>query len=114
VLAHELGHYKHKHVWKRIALLRAGSLAFLWLLGRLIDAALVLRGLGMRQCQRHRRALVLFSLVLPVFSLPAGAADLRAVAQARIRSRRLRRRSRPPPATWSPRWSSSTATTPRR
>ncbi|MBL8502063.1 MAG: M48 family metallopeptidase [Rhodocyclaceae bacterium] len=69
VLAHELGHYKRRHVWKRIAVLALASLAFLWLLGRLIDAPWFYAGLGM-QGQDTAAALVLFSLAVPLFVFP--------------------------------------------
>ncbi|BBO20334.1 MAG: peptidase [Rhodocyclaceae bacterium] len=69
VLAHELGHYKRRHVWKRIGLLALASLAFLWLLGALIDAPWFYAGLGM-QAQGAAPALVLFSLVIPLFAFP--------------------------------------------
>ena len=69
VLAHELGHYKHRHVWKRIALLALASFAFLWLLGHLIDAPWFYEGLGMRS-QGTAPALVLFSLAIPAFTFP--------------------------------------------
>ena len=36
VLAHELGHYKLHHIWKRVALLFAVSFGLLWGLGQLI------------------------------------------------------------------------------
>ena len=69
MLAHELGHYKRRHVWKRIAVLALASLAFLWLLGRLIDAPWFYAGLGM-QGQDTAAALVLFSLAVPLFVFP--------------------------------------------
>lgn len=69
VLAHELGHYKRRHVWKRIAVLALASLGFLWLLGSLIDAPWFYRGLGM-QAQDTAAALVLFSLAVPLFVFP--------------------------------------------
>ena len=69
VLAHELGHYKRRHVWKRIGLLALASLAFLRLLGALIDAPWFYAGLGM-QAQGAAPALVLFSLVIPLFAFP--------------------------------------------
>jgi hypothetical protein len=59
-------------------------------------------------------ALLLFSLVLPVFSLSAGAADLEPLSRKHEYEADAYAASRPPPATWSPRWSSSTATTPPR
>lgn len=69
VLAHELGHYRHHHVWKRIAVLAAASLAFLALLGYLIDQPWFYAGLGM-QAQGTAPALTLFALALPVFLFP--------------------------------------------
>jgi STE24 endopeptidase len=69
VLAHELGHYRHRHVWKRIAVLAAASLAFLALLGYLIEQPWFYHGLGMSS-QGTAPALVLFALVLPVFLFP--------------------------------------------
>lgn len=69
VLAHELGHYRHRHVWKRIAILALGSLVFLALLGFLIDQPWFYRGLGM-EGQSTAAALVLFSLVIPLFVFP--------------------------------------------
>lgn len=69
VLAHELGHYKMHHIWKRIGLVALGSLGFLWLLGYLIDQPWFYQGLGMSG-QSTASALTLFSLVLPVFAFP--------------------------------------------
>ncbi|HTH94128.1 MAG TPA: M48 family metallopeptidase [Rhodocyclaceae bacterium] len=71
VLAHELGHYKHGHIKQRIAMLAVISLAFLWLLGQLIDADWFYAGLGMPY-QGTAVALILFSLVLPVFTFTLG------------------------------------------
>ena len=73
VLAHELGHFRHRHVAKRIALSSALSLAFLWLLGQLIDQPWFYAGLGV--CAGDTAAstamgLLLFSMVLPVFLFP--------------------------------------------
>jgi STE24 endopeptidase len=73
VLAHELGHYKRRHVWKRIAMMAALSLAMLWLLGQLIDQPWFYAGLKVGAgdtAQSTAMALILFSLVLPVFSFP--------------------------------------------
>ncbi len=69
VLAHELGHFRRHHVVQRIALMFATSLGFLWLLGQLIDAAWFYNGLGV-PAQNTALALILFSLVLPVFTFP--------------------------------------------
>ncbi len=69
VIAHELGHYKLHHIWKRLALMALGSLAFLWLLGYLIDQPWFYQGLGVTS-SGTAVALVLFSLVIPVFAFP--------------------------------------------
>ncbi len=69
VLAHELGHYRRRHVWKRIGVLALASFCFLWLLGSLIDAPWFYEGLGMAS-HGTAPALVLFSLVIPVFTFP--------------------------------------------
>lgn len=69
VLAHELGHFRKKHIVKRIVLMFAGSLAFLWLLGQLIDAPWFYAGLGV-PAQNTALALILFFLAIPVFTFP--------------------------------------------
>lgn len=69
VLAHELGHFRRRHVWKRLAFLAAASLALLWLLGHLIDLPWFYQGLGVTG-QSTAMALLLFSLALPVFAFP--------------------------------------------
>ncbi len=69
VLAHELGHFRKKHVVKHMVLMFAGSLAFLWLLGQLIDAPWFYAGLGV-SAQSTVLALTLFFLVMPVFTFP--------------------------------------------
>ncbi|MFZ2267154.1 MAG: M48 family metallopeptidase [Azonexus sp.] len=69
VLAHELGHFRKHHVIQRIVLMFAISLGFLWLLGQLIDAPWFYSGLGV-PTQNTALALVLFFLVIPVFTFP--------------------------------------------
>ena len=69
VLAHELGHFKRRHVIKRIALSGALSLAFLWLLGQLIDQPWFFAGLNVG-AGGTAMGLLLFSMVLPVFLFP--------------------------------------------
>ena len=69
VLAHELGHYKHHHIWKRVALIGGGSLAFFALLGWLIDQPWFYAQLGVTS-EGDVIALTLFALVMPVFSFP--------------------------------------------
>jgi STE24 endopeptidase len=73
VLAHELGHFKLKHIIKRIAVLFALSLAFLALLGWLKTQVWFYTGLGVMPLlgqSNDAMALLLFSLVLPVFTFP--------------------------------------------
>ena len=70
VLAHELGHFKRRHVIKRIALSFAASLVFLWLLGYLMEQAWFYQGLGVEVAAvpATAMALLLFFLVMPVFT----------------------------------------------
>jgi STE24 endopeptidase len=74
VLAHELGHFKLKHIVKRIVVLFALSLAFLALLGWLKTRTWFYTGLGVAPLPFHgandAMALLLFMLVLPVFTFP--------------------------------------------
>ena len=67
VLAHELGHYRRHHVWKRIALLFALSLGLLWLLGGLLHEPWFYDGLA-AGAPGDAMGLLLFVLVLPVFT----------------------------------------------
>jgi STE24 endopeptidase len=71
VLAHELGHFKLRHIIKRIALMFALSLGFLALLGYLKEQAWFYTGLGvtpMMGSSNDAMALILFVLVLPIFT----------------------------------------------
>jgi STE24 endopeptidase len=70
VLAHELGHFKLKHIAKRLLFSFFASLAFLALLGWLITQPWFYTGLGVTPSltgSNHGVALVLFALVMPVF-----------------------------------------------
>ncbi|MEQ1684105.1 MAG: M48 family metallopeptidase [Burkholderiaceae bacterium] len=70
VLAHELGHFKHKHVIKRIASMFAISLAGFALLGWLSTQVWFYAGLGVQPsvgAPNDAVALLLFLLVTPVF-----------------------------------------------
>ena len=69
VLAHELGHFKRRHIWKRVGLLAAATLGLLWLLGRVIDAPWFYQGLGV-DTGSTAMAMILFVQVLPVFLFP--------------------------------------------
>ncbi|HEX8978907.1 MAG TPA: M48 family metallopeptidase [Parasulfuritortus sp.] len=69
VLAHELGHYKHRHVLKRIVLMFVFSLVLLLGLAWLKDAGWFYAGLHVAS-RTDATALALFFLVLPVFLFP--------------------------------------------
>ena len=77
VLAHELGHFKHRHIVKRIVGLFAMSLAALALLGWLSGQSWFYTGLGVTPnlpavlggaVPNYALALLLFMLVVPLFS----------------------------------------------
>ena len=77
VLAHELGHFKHKHIVKRIAGLFAASLAGFALLGWLAQQPWFYAGLGVAPnlppamggaVPNHALALLLFMLAVPLFT----------------------------------------------
>ncbi|MFC5512342.1 M48 family metallopeptidase [Massilia jejuensis] len=71
VLAHELGHFKLRHIVKRIAVMFAVSLAFLALLGYLKEQSWFYTGLGVTPllgAPNDAMALLLFMLVLPMFT----------------------------------------------
>jgi STE24 endopeptidase len=73
VLAHELGHFKLKHVLKRMLWMAALSLAFLAALAWLLDSPWFYQGRGVSPATaRPGVALILFSLVLPVFTFLLG------------------------------------------
>jgi STE24 endopeptidase len=67
VLAHELGHFKLKHIQKRLLSTFALSLAALALLGWLAGEAWFYQGLGVSQSSPWM-ALMLFMLAMPVFT----------------------------------------------
>jgi STE24 endopeptidase len=70
VLAHELGHFKRRHVGKRMLMTFAISLALFALLGWLSQRTWFYEGLGVRPSMSGSNdglALVLFFLALPVF-----------------------------------------------
>ncbi len=67
VLAHELGHFKLKHIQKRLLTTFALSLAALALLGWLAGQAWFYQGLGVSQASPWM-ALLLFMLAMPVFT----------------------------------------------
>ena len=72
VLAHELGHFKHKHVIKRIVSMFAISLVGFALLGYLSQQAWFFLGLGVRPVLNgpsDALALLLFMMAVPLFTV---------------------------------------------
>ncbi len=78
VLAHELGHYRHRHVIKRFVLLGFLTLLFFAILGALIAQPWFYAGLGLTPPAAESimapsntaLALMLFFLVIPSFTFP--------------------------------------------
>jgi STE24 endopeptidase len=70
VLAHELGHFKHKHITKRLTISLVSSLALFGILGWLSQQTWFYQGLGITPLSTGNNgvALLLFFLVLPVFT----------------------------------------------
>jgi len=75
VLAHELGHFKLRHILKRMVLTSALSLGFFWVLGFLMRQEWFFSSLGVAS-PSPAMALILFMFVLPPFTFllqPLGA-----------------------------------------
>ena len=75
VLAHELGHFRLRHILKRMAWSSVASFVFFWLLGFLILQDWFYAGLGVAS-PSPAMALVLFMFVIPPFTFllqPLGA-----------------------------------------
>jgi STE24 endopeptidase len=70
VLAHELGHFRRRHVFKRLAWTFAVSLVLLWILGAVKDQAWFYMGLNVAYPATDAMALALFFMVVPVFLFP--------------------------------------------
>ena len=67
VLAHEMGHYKMRHVLKGLALSAVFTLAGLWVLSLLLDYPPLFRAFGLAE-PAHHTALVIFSLISGPFT----------------------------------------------
>ena len=67
VLAHELGHFKRKHILKGMVMMFAMSLLFFGLLGYLMNQPWFYSGLGVTHAS-PAMALLLLTLILPVFT----------------------------------------------
>ncbi|KAF0811692.1 Protease HtpX [Andreprevotia sp. IGB-42] len=71
VLAHELGHFKRRHIVKRLVWTFVLMLGLLWVLGLLMSESWFYQGLGV-QTTSTANALTLFFLVMPVFTFIFG------------------------------------------
>ena len=71
VLAHELGHYKHKHIVKRLVISFVTALVFFAILGWLAQQSWFYTDLGIMPRMDGRNdavALILFFIIVPVFT----------------------------------------------
>ncbi|WP_028358007.1 M48 family metallopeptidase [Brackiella oedipodis] len=72
VMAHELGHFKHKHVLKRMLLMVLAAFLFFAVLGFVAKQTWFYAGLGVSPEQiafyPYAHALILFALVVPIFT----------------------------------------------
>ncbi len=73
VLAHELGHFRHRHIIKRIVVLFGTTLLLLFALGQLMQTDWFYAGLGVTgaDARSTAMALILFFLTVPVFTFLA-------------------------------------------
>lgn len=69
VLAHELGHFKHRHIVQRVMMFAVLSFALFALLGWLSQQQAFFNGLGV-SAQSEALTLILFSLLLSPFTFP--------------------------------------------
>jgi STE24 endopeptidase len=68
VLAHELGHFRMRHVMRRMGLMAIFSLAFFFVLGQLKNQEWFYQGLNVGFPASDAMALTLFFMVVPVFT----------------------------------------------
>jgi STE24 endopeptidase len=65
VLAHEIGHYKHKHVLKNYAFSLPFSLLLFYLLGWMLNSDVLAQALGGEKAVFHLNAIAFFTLYTP-------------------------------------------------
>ena len=114
VLAHELGHFKRRHVMKRIAVTFALSLAFLWLLAQLMQAGWFYQGWASTHAASNRppRSPCCCSSWCCRYSAFCCIRSPRPIRASTSSRRMPMPRSKPTRATWSTRWSSCIRTMP--
>ncbi len=69
VLAHEIGHYKHKHVLKNYTFSLPFSLLLFYLLGWMLNSDLLAQALGGEKAVFHLNAIAFFTLYTPISTL---------------------------------------------
>lgn len=69
VLAHEIGHYKHKHVLKNYVFSLPFSLLLFYLLGWILNSDVLAQAMGGEKAMFHLNAIAFFSLYTPVSTL---------------------------------------------
>ncbi|MDD4199557.1 MAG: M48 family metallopeptidase [Paludibacter sp.] len=69
VLAHEIGHYKHKHVLKNYAISLPFSLLLFYLLGLMLHSDSLAQALGGEKAVFHLNAIAFFMLYTPISTL---------------------------------------------
>jgi STE24 endopeptidase len=69
VLAHEIGHYKHKHVMKNYAFSLPFTLLMFFLLGYMLDSDVLAQTLGGTQAVFYLNAIAFFILYTPISTL---------------------------------------------
>jgi STE24 endopeptidase len=79
ILAHEIGHWKNKHVLKQLAFIETASLVIFYILYRILDWPLLYQTFGFAQPLAYVGLLLLAALFGPVtfFLTPLGTAVLR-------------------------------------
>lgn len=69
VLAHEIGHYKHKHVLKNYVFSLPFSLLLFYLLGWILNSDVLAQAMGGESAVFHLNAIAFFTLYTPVSTL---------------------------------------------
>lgn len=69
VLAHEIGHYKHKHVLKNYAFSLPFSLLLFYLFGWMLNSDILAQALGGEKAIFHLNAIAFFTLYTPISTL---------------------------------------------
>ena len=69
VLAHEIGHYKHKHVLKNYVFSLPFSLLLFYLLGWILNSDVLAQAMGGEKAVFHLNAIAFFTLYTPVSTL---------------------------------------------